>query len=217
MKHQINLTRNLGRVLDQYVEARTTSIPLQAWFQVAFPKEVAHAALPRSSRDEARPDAIFYTAQNYRTPQTTASDGEITADFLIVAHMRLLGGLAHLFDRDRIEIGEKGFARLAHGRIDNALKERRVCAEIVRIGGAQRHRGAHDLPHSDAPAFARYLIAAARAAHALKDVRVDQALEQCLQVTRRQFVTRSQNFGGYRLRLRNSQRLTMSSRMPGPP
>jgi hypothetical protein len=29
MKHQINLPRNLGRVLDQYVEARTTSIALQ--------------------------------------------------------------------------------------------------------------------------------------------------------------------------------------------
>src|ERR1700722_7377504 len=31
MKHQVNLTRNLGRVLDQYVEARTTSVPLRGW------------------------------------------------------------------------------------------------------------------------------------------------------------------------------------------
>jgi hypothetical protein len=31
MKHQINLPLNLGRVLDQYVEARTTSIPLHGW------------------------------------------------------------------------------------------------------------------------------------------------------------------------------------------
>jgi hypothetical protein len=31
MKHQINLPRNLGRVLDQYVEARTTSVALQGW------------------------------------------------------------------------------------------------------------------------------------------------------------------------------------------
>ena len=31
MRHQINLPRNLGRVLDQYVEARTTSVALQGW------------------------------------------------------------------------------------------------------------------------------------------------------------------------------------------
>ena len=31
MKHQINVPLNLGRVLDQYVEACTTSIPLQEW------------------------------------------------------------------------------------------------------------------------------------------------------------------------------------------
>jgi hypothetical protein len=28
-------------------------------------------------------------------------DSEIAADFLVVEHMRLLGGVAHLFDRDR--------------------------------------------------------------------------------------------------------------------
>ena len=83
--------------------------------------------------------------QNHTTPQIPVSDGEIAADLLRVEHMRLLSRLAHLFDRDRIEIGEKGFARPAHGRIDYALKEHRVSVEIVRIGGAQRHRDAHDL------------------------------------------------------------------------
>ena len=110
--------------------------------------------------------------------------------------MRLLGRLAHLFDRDRIEIGEKGFARPAHGRIDHPLEQHRVCAEIFRIGGAQRHRGAHDLADSDAPALARQLVAASRPAHALEDLGVNQALEQCLQVAWGQFMTRSQSFGG---------------------
>ena len=37
--------------------------------------------------------------------------------------MRLIGRFAHLFDRDRIEIGEKGLARAAHGRIDDPLEQ----------------------------------------------------------------------------------------------
>jgi hypothetical protein len=37
--------------------------------------------------------------------------------------MRLLGRLAHLFDRDRVEIGEKRFAGPAHGRIDDPLEQ----------------------------------------------------------------------------------------------
>jgi hypothetical protein len=64
-------------------------------------------------------------------------DNEIAADFLVVEHMRLFGGVAHLFDRDRIKVGEKGFARPAHGGLDDPLKQHRMCAEVVRIGGAQ--------------------------------------------------------------------------------
>jgi hypothetical protein len=67
-----------------------------------------------------------HAAQHYRTPQIPASDGEIAAGFLVVEHMRLLGGVAHLFDRDRIEVGEKGFARPAYGRVDHPLKQHRV-------------------------------------------------------------------------------------------
>jgi hypothetical protein len=60
----------------------------------------------------------------------------------------------------------------------------------------------HDLAHSNAPALARQLVPASRPAHALEDFGVDQALEQCLQVTRGQFVTRSQSFGANRGRSR---------------
>ena len=62
----------------------------------------------------------------YRAPQIAVSDGEIAADLLVVEHVRLLGGVAHLFDRDRIEVGEKGFARPAYGRINHPLKQHRV-------------------------------------------------------------------------------------------
>ena len=113
----------------------------------------------------ARPN--IHPAHNYTAPQIPASDAEVAADLLVVQHMRLLGGLAHLFDRDRIEIGEKGFTRPAYGRIDHPLKEHRVRPEIFRIGGAQRHRGAHDLAYADAPTLARQLVAASRPAHAL--------------------------------------------------
>jgi hypothetical protein len=64
-----------------------------------------------------------------RLASASTSDGEITADLLVVEHMRLLGGVAHLFDRDRVEIGEKGFAGPAHGRIDDPLEEHRICAK----------------------------------------------------------------------------------------
>ena len=57
----------------------------------------------------------IYAAQNYATPQIAASDDEIAADLLVVEHMRLLGRLAHLFSGHRIQVGEKGFARFAHG------------------------------------------------------------------------------------------------------
>jgi hypothetical protein len=90
-----------------------------------------------------------------RTPQMPASDSEISTNLLIVEHMQLLGGLAHLFDRDQIEIGKKTFASPAHSRIDDPLKQDRVCGQIFRIGGAKRHRGAHDLADSDVPTLAR--------------------------------------------------------------
>jgi hypothetical protein len=65
------------------------------------------------------------TVLTQRLP-TPASDSEIAADFLVVEHVRLFGGVAHLFDRDRVEIGEKGFARSAYSRIDHPLKQHRV-------------------------------------------------------------------------------------------
>jgi hypothetical protein len=89
----------------------------------------------RSSSTDLKIIAIWLRSQEprrakrrliYRTPQIPALDSEIAADFLVIEHMRLLGRLAHLFDRDRIEIGEKGFPRLAYGRIDHPLKEHRV-------------------------------------------------------------------------------------------
>jgi hypothetical protein len=51
-------------------------------------------------------------------------DSEIAADFLVVEHV--LGGVAHLFDRNRIEVGEKGFASPAYSRVDHPLKQHRV-------------------------------------------------------------------------------------------
>jgi hypothetical protein len=75
---------------------------------------------------EAKVGHIFYAQQNYTTPKIAVSDGEIATDLLVVEHMRLLGGVAHLFDRDRVEVGEKGFARPAYGRINHPLKQHRV-------------------------------------------------------------------------------------------
>ena len=75
---------------------------------------------------EARPATYFMRQQNICDTQIAVSDGEIAADFLVVEHVRLLGGVAHLFDRDRIEVGEKGFARPAYGRINHPLKQHRV-------------------------------------------------------------------------------------------
>ena len=52
-------------------------------------------------------------------------------------------------------------------------KQDRVCGQIFRIGGAQRHRNAHNRADSDALTLARSLITTVRAAHAFKDVCVD--------------------------------------------
>jgi len=73
---------------------------------------------------------------------------------------------------------------------------------MLRMSGAQRHRGAHDLAHSYAPAVTRQLIAASRPTHALEDLGVDQGPEQCLQMSGGQFVTRGQSFGSNRRRAR---------------
>jgi hypothetical protein len=78
------------------------------------------ASFSRSSRHWHGP-----TAQDYRTPQIPGSGSKI-GRFLVIEHMRLLGCLAQLFDRDRIEIGAEGFARPAHGRIDHPLEQYRV-------------------------------------------------------------------------------------------
>ena len=64
--------------------------------------------------------------QNYTMRKLAVSDSEIAADLLVVEHVGLLSGLAHLFDRDRVEIGEKRLARPTYGRIDHPLKEHRV-------------------------------------------------------------------------------------------
>jgi hypothetical protein len=57
--------------------------------------------------------------QNYTMRKLAVSDSEIAADLLVVEHVGLLSGLAHLFDRDRVEIGEKRLARPTYGRIDH--------------------------------------------------------------------------------------------------
>jgi hypothetical protein len=61
--------------------------------------------------------------------QIAVSDGEVALleveqlHLPIIEHMRLLGRLAHLFNRDRIEIAEKGFAGPAHGGLDDPLQQ----------------------------------------------------------------------------------------------
>ena len=57
------------------------------------------------------------------SPQIAVSDSEIAGDLLVVEHMRLVGRFAHLLDGDRIEVGEKGFARPAHSRVDHPLEQ----------------------------------------------------------------------------------------------
>ena len=79
---------------------------------------------------------MLYAARRGGGRRGPASDSKIAGGLFVVEHMRPLGRLAHLFDRDRIQIGEKGFARLAHRGINHALEQHRVCAEILRIGGA---------------------------------------------------------------------------------
>ena len=69
---------------------------------------------------------MFCAATKLYNAQIAVSDGEIAADLLVIQHMRLLGRFAQLFNRDRIEIGEKGFARPAYGRINHPLKQHRV-------------------------------------------------------------------------------------------
>jgi len=73
------------------------------------------------------PTEYFMQHRTNRKPQIAVSDGEIATNLLIVEHMQLLGRLAHLFDRDQIEIGKKTFASPAHSRIDDPLKQDRVC------------------------------------------------------------------------------------------
>src|ERR1700722_5458626 len=62
---------------------------------------------------------VFLSGPPLSSTKVASLDSEIAADLLVVKHMRLLSGLAHLLDCDRIEIAEKGFARPAHGRINS--------------------------------------------------------------------------------------------------
>ena len=55
-------------------------------------------------------------------------------------------------------------------------------AEIVWIGGAQRHRRADDFADRDAPTLAGEFVPAPRSAHALENLGVNEPLEQSLQV-----------------------------------
>ena len=90
----------------------------------------------RSSRDEATTRRnILCGSRTIRTrTQYRRQDGEIATNLLIVEHTQLLGGLAHLCDCNRVEIGEKSFARAAGtAGFDDPLQARdRVCAEIFR-------------------------------------------------------------------------------------
>jgi len=101
--------------------------------------------------------------KNYRTPQIPASDSEIAADLLVVENVRLLGRLAHLFDRDRIQIGEEGFspALRTAGSITRSSStefEPRSSGSAVLSDIAVRN----DLTHSDTPTLAREFVAASR-------------------------------------------------------
>ena len=117
--------------------------------------------------------------------------------------MRLPGRLAHLFDRDRNQDCRERF-RPPYARLDQSPA--RAAPSVRRdrpdSRGAQRHRDAHDLAHSDAPPLARPLVAASRPKHALEDPGVDKALEHHLQATGRQFMARGQVFGVNRSRAR---------------
>jgi hypothetical protein len=69
---------------------------------------------------------FLLSAPPFSSTKVAPLDSEIAADFLVVEHMRLLGGVAHLFDRDRIEVGEEAFASPAYGRVNHPLKQHRV-------------------------------------------------------------------------------------------
>ena len=108
--------------------------------------------------------------------------------------------LAQLLDGDRVEIGEEGLAGLAHGRFDDLFDQLGMRADLVGIGGAEADRGAHDFADRDPAAFAREFVAAAWSAHALENLGVDKALQQRLEMSRRQFVPRGERLGRDRRR-----------------
>ena len=73
-------------------------------------------------------------------------------------------------------------------------RQQRVGAEVVRIGRAQRHGGAHNFADGNSTAFARQFVAAPWSAHALENLGVDESLEQSFQVTRGHFVAPARAF-----------------------
>jgi hypothetical protein len=109
-----------------------------------------------------------------------------TYDFSAVSH------ICSIVIESRLERKISPVSRTA----GHSLEQHRACAETFRIGGAERHRHAHDLAHADPPPLARQLVAASRPTDAFEDFGTDQALENYLEVTRWQFVTGGQRFGG---------------------
>ena len=133
------------------------------------------------------------------TRASTISDREIAAAFSSSSTCALSARFAEILDGDRVEIGQERLAGLAHGWARSPSPPGCECdADFVGIGGAEADRGAHDLAERDAAALARQFVAAARAAHALEDLGVDEALQQRLQMARRQAMARGERLGGDR-------------------
>src|SRR5271165_1139595 len=118
---------------------------------------------PASSADPTIPS---FPDRFYTTLGISTSDSKISGGLFVVENVRLFCVLAHGLDGNRIEIGEESLARLSDGGIDHSFEQKRICAEIVRIGRAQRHRSAHDFADGDPTALPREFVASARPAHA---------------------------------------------------
>jgi hypothetical protein len=79
-------------------------------------------------------------------PKLPASVGEIAADLLVLEHMQFLGRLAQLFDRDRVEIGEKGFAGPAYGVVKVTAGRPRMSGHAVAQAAIRRRLGGESAP-----------------------------------------------------------------------
>src|SRR5215469_11245102 len=76
--------------------------------------------------------------------------------------------LANVFDRDFVEFLHHVFLQRGDERYDHKAAQLGTAVEIL-FAFVQAHGDAHDIAHTDAPAFARQPVAAARAAHTLED------------------------------------------------